>query len=91
MHDLMLAPEIETLAWDEQLALDDRSYREQVAYLFERSSFYRAKLAVAGVESPADAGGLEDIARLPLTEKQELRATVTPESPFGFASELVGS
>jgi phenylacetate-CoA ligase len=79
----MLAPEIETLPWDEQLTLDDGSYRAQLAYLFERSPFYRAKLGGAGVGSPADAGGLGDIARLPLTEKQELRATVTPESPFG--------
>jgi phenylacetate-CoA ligase len=27
--------------------------------------------------------GLEDIAQLPLTDKDELRATVTPENPFG--------
>jgi phenylacetate-CoA ligase len=79
----MLAPEIETLPWDEQLTLDDGSYRAQLAYLFERSPFYRAKLGGAGVETADDAGGLGDIARLPLTEKQELRATVTPESPFG--------
>jgi phenylacetate-CoA ligase len=79
----MLAREIETLPWDEQLTLDDGSYRAQLAYLFERSPFYRAKLGGAGVETADDAGGLGDIARLPLTEKQELRATVTPESPFG--------
>ncbi len=71
------------LSWAAQLALDDESYREQLAYLFERSAFYREKLAAAGVDSPADAGGLEEIARLPLTEKQELRETVTPENPFG--------
>jgi phenylacetate-CoA ligase len=38
---------------------------------------YREKLA--GFER----SGLEDIAQLPLTEKDELRATVTPENPFG--------
>ena len=73
----MLAPEVETRPWDEQLALDDESYRVQLAYLLERSVFYREKLA--GLET----GGLADIARLPLTEKQELRATVTPENPIG--------
>ena len=37
----MLEPEVESRPWEEQLALDDASYRTQVAYLFERSAFYR--------------------------------------------------
>ena len=79
----MLAPEVETRPWEEQLALDDASYRTQLAYLFERSAFYREKLAAAGFPSARAAGGLADIARLPLTEKREIRATCTPENPFG--------
>jgi phenylacetate-CoA ligase len=67
----------ERLPWHEQLALDDGSYREQLAYLLERSPFYQEKLA--GVEPH----GLVEISELPLTEKEELRATVTPENPFG--------
>jgi phenylacetate-CoA ligase len=67
----------ERLPWDEQLARDDESYREQLAYLLQRSPFYREKLA--GLKP----GGLAEIADLPLTEKEELRATVTPENPFG--------
>ncbi|MGH3036780.1 MAG: phenylacetate--CoA ligase family protein [Gaiellaceae bacterium] len=73
----MLDPEVETRPWEDQLALDDEALRAQLAYLRERSPFYREKLA----GSP-DVG-LEDIARLPLTEKAELRATVTDENPFG--------
>ena len=79
----MLAPEVETLPWDEQLALDDTAYRTQLAYLVERSPFYRAKLGEAAIASPAEAGGLGDIAGLPLTEKRELRATCTQENPIG--------
>jgi phenylacetate-CoA ligase len=79
----MLEPEVEARPWPEQLALDDAAYREQLAYLFGRSAFYRQKLAAAGIGSPAEAGGLDEIARLPLTEKQELRETVTPGNPFG--------
>ena len=79
----MLAPEIEALPWAEQLVIDDQSYRAQLAYLFERSGFYREKLTAAGVASAEDAGGLADIARLPLTEKSELKATATAENPFG--------
>ena len=69
--------EVETRPWGEQLALDDESYRAQIAYLLERSPFYREKLG----SSVSDR--LADIAQLPLTAKEELRATVTPESPFG--------
>ncbi len=79
----MLAPEVETRPWEEQLAVDDASYRAQLAYLFERSAFYREKLAAAGFASPRAAGGLAEIAELPLTEKHELRATCTPDSPVG--------
>ncbi|MEA2450393.1 MAG: phenylacetate-CoA ligase [Thermoleophilaceae bacterium] len=56
---------------------DDAAYRAQLSYLLERSPFYRDKLA--GLEG----SGLDDIAELPLTEKSEIRATVTPENPFG--------
>jgi phenylacetate-CoA ligase len=79
----MLDPAVETRSWDEQLALDAASYREQLDYLLERSAFYRAKLAAAGIESARAAGSLAEIARLPLTEKDELRASRTPEDPFG--------
>jgi phenylacetate-CoA ligase len=91
---MILEPEVETRPWDEQLALDDASYRTQLGYLLERSAFYRAKLGEVGVTRAREAGGLEEIARLPLTEKDELRAARTPENPVGThlcadASELV--
>jgi phenylacetate-CoA ligase len=47
-----------------------------VGYLRERSAFYAERLG-------GFAGGLADIADLPLTEKDELRPTVTRENPFG--------
>ena len=70
----------ETRSWANQLTVDDASYRSQLAYLLERSAFYRDKLGLTSVE---DAGGLADIARLPLTEKREIRATCTPDKPIG--------
>ncbi len=69
--------EAETRPWAEQLALDAVAYREQLAYLLERSPLYREKLR--GLEP----GELGDIARLPLTDKRELRETVTRENPVG--------
>jgi phenylacetate-CoA ligase len=90
----MLEHEVETRPWDEQLALDDAAYREQLAYLLDRSSFYREKLGGAGLAIAADAGGLAEIAGLPLTEKRELKETTTAENPIGThlcadASEIV--
>jgi phenylacetate-CoA ligase len=79
----MLAPEVETRPWPEQLALDDESYRTQLGYLFERSAFYREKLAAAGFDSAEAAGALADVAQLPLTDKDELRATHTSDNPIG--------
>jgi phenylacetate-CoA ligase len=56
---------------------DAESYRAQLAYVLERSAFYREKLG------PSLSDRLDDIAELPLAEKSELRETVTPENPFG--------
>jgi phenylacetate-CoA ligase len=79
----MLEPAVEARPWAEQLAVDDAAYREQLAYLLERSAFYRDKLGAVGIDSPAAAGGLADIAALPFTEKPEIRATCTPENAIG--------
>jgi phenylacetate-CoA ligase len=79
----MLEPEVEARPWEEQEAVDDESYRAQLAYLLERSAFYRDTLRAAGVESAEEGGGLAGLARLPLTDKDELRATRTDENPIG--------
>ena len=76
----MLAPEVESLPWEQQLAADEPAYVAQLSYLFERSAFYRQKLGIATAE---EAGGLARIAELPLTEKRELRETCTEKNPIG--------
>jgi phenylacetate-CoA ligase len=68
----MLAPEVEARPWAEQLQLDDEAFRKQLRYVTERSPFYRERLA-----------GVEAIEEVPLTTKEELRATVTDDNPFG--------
>lgn len=65
------------------LALLDERYRAQVRYLFDNSQFYRQKLTQSGFDSPEAVGGLDKISRLPLTEKDELRASRTEENPIG--------
>jgi phenylacetate-CoA ligase len=80
---MTLATGDETIPWPEQAVRDDAAYREQLAYLFARSSFYRDKLSDAGFASPQSAGGLAELAQLPLTDKAEIRATCTAENPIG--------
>ncbi len=73
----------ETIPWNEQLRMDDASYREQIAWLFARSTFYQEKLRKAGFDTPEAVGGLEEIAKLPFTEKSGIRASCTPDNPIG--------
>ena len=71
----------ERLSPSEQRALDEASYRDQLAYLLDRSPFYRRKLAGHDTE-----GRLDAIAGLPLTEKAELKATSASIRPSSSAS-----
>ena len=79
----MVEPEIESAAWNAQAGRDAPLYLEQIEYLFDRSRFYRDKLTGAGFASPAAVGGLDAIAALPLTEKDELRQSRSAEQPIG--------
>ena len=65
---------------------DAEAFDAQIAYLLERSAFYREK----GITRVP----LDGIAGLPLTDKAEIRATISAEHPFGThfaadASEIV--
>ncbi|MGE5147010.1 MAG: phenylacetate--CoA ligase family protein [Candidatus Eiseniibacteriota bacterium] len=75
--------EVETRDSAEQRTRDAARYPTQIAYLFERSPFYRRKLEAAGFKSAEAAGGLDAIAHLPFTEKDELRQSQAEHPPFG--------
>lgn len=79
----MFDKEVEVRPWSEQQGLDDGIYRQQIEYLFANSPFYKRKLREAGFDNAASVGGLDRIAALPFTEKDELRATRTPDNPVG--------
>jgi len=76
-------PDTEMRPVEDQFEIDRASYTKQIAYLFENSDFYQRKLKDAGFNSPEDVGGLDDIAKLPFTEKDELRKTQASSPPFG--------
>jgi phenylacetate-CoA ligase len=79
----MVDPEIERGPWEDQARADSPLYLEQIRYLFEHSRFYRGKLERAGFATHGAVGGLAAIAALPLTEKDELRASRTRDEPIG--------
>ena len=62
---------------------DDALFRSQIDYLFAHSAFYRDKLRDAGFATAADVGGIENIAALPFTEKDDLRKTRDADHPIG--------
>ena len=76
-------PAVETRPVAEQFALDRDSYRQQISYLFDNSAFYLRKLRESGFDDAAAVGDLDEIARLPFTEKDELRKTQATAPPFG--------
>jgi phenylacetate-CoA ligase len=51
--------------------------------LFERSPFYRDKFRAVGFADAAACGGLDDLPRLPFTEKDEIRRSQAEAPPFG--------
>lgn len=75
--------ETETRPVEEQFEVDRDSYRRQIGYLFENSAFYQKKLRGAGFNDPDAVGDLDDIGKLPFTEKDELRGTQASAPPFG--------
>ena len=79
----MIEPEIESAPWERQAARDAPVYLQQIEHLFDRSDFYRDKLSRGGFANPRAVAGLDEIAKLPFTEKDELRQSRSPEEPIG--------
>ncbi len=79
----MIEPEIESAPWEGQAAQDAPVYLKQIEHLFDRSGFYRDKLSRSGFANPRAVGRLDEIAKLPFTEKDELRQSRSREEPIG--------
>jgi len=75
-------PEIETMPLEDVRAMQAFKLRRQLASVAGRSGFYARKFAGAGFE-PGSVKGIEDLARVPFTEKQELRDSQLAAPPLG--------
>jgi phenylacetate-CoA ligase len=77
-------PELQTLDPEARRELQDRALRRLVRRVFETPvPLFRRKLASAGLTSPDDLKGVDDLARVPLTRKQDLRESEAAQPPFG--------
>ncbi|GAB4264158.1 MAG: phenylacetate--CoA ligase [Deferrisomatales bacterium] len=66
-------PAVETMDPEALRELQWARLRDQLAYVYERSGFYRARLDRAGAR-PEDVRTWEDFARVPVLTKDDLRA-----------------
>jgi phenylacetate-CoA ligase len=82
MHGEYWNKEIETLSEDEYHFIQEKALFKELRYVWDNSSFYQEKLTRAGVEL-GDIRGLEDLGKLPFTEKSELRDSQLAAPPLG--------
>lgn len=73
---------IETMPLEAMRAFQLAKLKKQLHYLYEHSSLYRAKLDGVGFK-PGDLKTVDDLAGIPFTTKQELRAGQDAQPPFG--------
>jgi phenylacetate-CoA ligase len=74
--------EIETLDREALRALQRERLQWQLARCYATSELYRSKFRQVGAE-PGDVKSLQDLARLPVVTKEELRADQAAHPPFG--------
>ncbi len=81
-NDNMFNPEMETLSGDELYELHQNKFLSQFEYLYKNSKLYQEKFEKAGIHLE-DITSLEDIVKLPFTEKYELRDAQKFNPPVG--------
>ena len=82
MKKEFLNEKIETMGLDELRPIQEQKFLKQIDYVWEKSQFYQKKFKDHGVER-SDIKGLEDLHKLPFTEKDELRKSQEETPPLG--------
>lgn len=73
---------METLSEDEYHSVQEKALLKELEYVWQKSPFYQEKFSKAGVEL-GDIKRLEDLSKLPFTEKSELRDSQLAAPPLG--------
>ena len=82
MKQEFLNEKIETMGAEESRAIQEEKFLRQLDYVWEKSPFYQEKFKEHGIER-GDIKSLEDLSRLPFTEKDELRKSQEEHPPLG--------
>lgn len=82
VHGPYLNAAVETMSADEVASMQHTKLRAQLEYLKVNSPFHLRKLSEAAAE-PGDIRTVADLARLPFTEKTELRDSQARHPPLG--------
>ncbi|MBL7211840.1 MAG: phenylacetate--CoA ligase family protein [Desulfobacteraceae bacterium] len=77
--------EIETMRPEELLPIQEEKFLHQLDYVWKKSPFYQKKFKEHGIER-GDINGLEDLHKLPFTEKDDLRKSQEEHPPLGSHS-----
>jgi len=78
---------METLSTDEFHAVQSAAFLKQLAYVWEKSAFYRDKFSVANFDING-VKSIDDLKNLPFTVKQELRDSLAKQKPLGLHSAI---
>jgi len=78
-------PIIETLPREKLQEIELKRFRELLRWAKDQSPFYKRKLR--GIE-PGDIRTMEDVAKVPMTEKDELRAAQEGKEPYLYGDLL---
>jgi phenylacetate-CoA ligase len=73
---------VETMPREKLEALQTKRLIKQIGYVLEHSRFYQTKFKDAGLEQ-GDIRNLEDLEKIPLTTKEELRKAQVDKPPYG--------
>lgn len=73
---------METLSRNAYHQVQQKSLLKQLNYVWHQSDFYRRKFREAGLKL-SDIKKLDDLSKLPFTEKRELRDSQTEKPPLG--------
>ena len=76
------SPALDFASADELRALQSKKLVVAVRFAYECIPFYRRKFAAIGLE-PGDIRGIDDLAKIPITTKQEMAADVEAHPPWG--------
>lgn len=73
---------METLSADEFHAVQSKALEKQLRYVMENSAFYQEKFSHFGIDVK-DIKNIDDLKKIPFTEKQDLRDSLARQKPLG--------